>query len=271
MFMARRNRRALVGVVAVAALAVAGCSSSKAKTAGTADKRGAVQCRCRSVVRTSRGDKRRGIVCTCVCSCVRARRWRRARDHHDRPVRHIRLQGSRALRAIREAAPEHHHQGRRRRAVERLLQGAADPPRGRFWPRRYSGDRDRLRRRRHGEPRRPVRRLQLASRRSSAQEQLLPVEVGDGKHVRRQDRWPRHGRWSRSHVLPARPVEGRWPAIGSGRAERSVVDVAGVHRLRQAVRRENTQAVPRLCSEHLQRRSLRRAPKATTTPPASPT
>ena len=32
MFMARRNRRALVGVVAVAALAVAGCSS-KAKTA----------------------------------------------------------------------------------------------------------------------------------------------------------------------------------------------------------------------------------------------
>ncbi len=33
MYMARRNRRALVGVVAVAALAVAGCSSSKAKTA----------------------------------------------------------------------------------------------------------------------------------------------------------------------------------------------------------------------------------------------
>ena len=33
MFMARRNRRALIGVVAVAALAVAGCSSSKAKTA----------------------------------------------------------------------------------------------------------------------------------------------------------------------------------------------------------------------------------------------
>ncbi len=33
MFMARRNRRALIGVVAVAAVAVAGCSSSKAKTA----------------------------------------------------------------------------------------------------------------------------------------------------------------------------------------------------------------------------------------------
>ena len=44
---------------------------------GTANKRGTVQCSCRSVVRTSRGNKRRSIVCSCVRSWICARCWRR--------------------------------------------------------------------------------------------------------------------------------------------------------------------------------------------------
>ena len=146
----------------------------------------------------------------CRRQLVQAVRDRPGHHAHRRSVRHVRLQGERALRRVQEGLPEHHDQGRRRRAVGGLLDAAEDPARLGQRPRRRPGDRDRLRRRRRAEPRRPVRELQRRARTPARiKAHVLPLEVGAG-HAPRTARPP-----SGSAPTPARRRSATAPTCSS--------------------------------------------------------
>ncbi len=169
------------------------------------------------------------------------------RDHdgHGRPLRHLRLQGGGSLGRLPQALPQHHDQGGRRRAVGRLLDASQDAPRGRQRPRRRPGHRDRLRRRRRAEPRRPVRELEHGAQRRRRQGGVLPLEVAAGDHRRRQhDGRARHRHRPGGDLLPQRPAQAGRPAVRPPDPRQEVDHVGRLHQLRQAVRGVGHQAEP---------------------------
>lgn len=101
------------------------------------------------------------------------------RQGHDhlRSVRHLRLQGSRPVRRVREAPPRRHHQAEQHRERGRLLEGPADQAGRRRRPRRRPGHRGGPDRVGHPAAGRQVRGPGRPGRRGP-QGRLLPRQVG---------------------------------------------------------------------------------------------
>lgn len=163
------------------------------------------------------------------------RRHRRGQGHaHRRPVRHLRLQGGRALQGVREAPPEHHHQGDHHRERGRLLEGPPDPPRRRRRPRRRPGHRGRPDRRRDPAAGGQVRGPQLP-RREQPQGGLLRREVVGRHRLRRPHPGPGHRHRPRGDVLPLRPAQAGGPPHRPRNPRQVLVHLGRLPRPRQAV------------------------------------
>ena len=204
-----------------------------------------------------------------------ALRDHRRHDAHRRSVRHLRLQGGGSLGRLPQALPQHHDQGGRRRAVGRLLDAPQDAPRVEQRSRRRPGDRDRLRRRRRAEPRRPVRQLEQRAQRRRGQGGVLPLEVAAGLDQRRQhDRRTGHGHRPGGHLLPQGPAEAGRPARptpapsprSGARGTTSSTSASSTRRRRPSPPAPTSSTAPRASSPRRSTRATRRTPTPTDSP-----